>query len=153
MVHCVTQHFNVIPDGDCCMCMVVCRNQSFLMQVFFTQALLEHLICQRQGRLSPEAADADSVHSALGKAAGRLPSPRAVARAGSVRIARWVLLMAVAARSSGLGLRRSHAGHGAAGTCLTVGEQLLGQLWKSFSLLTIQTSVLGGSLADAVVLL
>lgn len=38
--------------------------------------MLEHLICQRRGRLSPEAADTDSVHSALGKAAGRLPQPR-----------------------------------------------------------------------------
>lgn len=71
------------------MCLVVCRNQSFHMQLCFTCAMLEHLICRRQGRLSAEAAETGSVHSALSKAAGRLCQPQGCGqgRAGSVSIA------------------------------------------------------------------
>lgn len=74
-MHCTILHLNIFPDGGCCMCLVVCRNQSFLVQVFFTWALLEHLVC---GQLSPEAAEAGSARPSPGRAAGRLWPGQAV---------------------------------------------------------------------------
>lgn len=111
------------------MCLVACKNQSCFVELWscdlpgIRQAALGHLACWWLGWLSQKAAGAGCVHTLwLHMICGR--RLRAVAAAvrsedeDGAGSRRWQ-------PHSGLGLRRHRQRNKAAGTCLTVGRQLL----------------------------